>query len=108
MIQRNDLFDERMRKDYFYVVGAVAISIIAEMFSVVFVAPNSFHRFINVLSNVIGFGVSPLIPLLTVGAFSSEHSRLRWPNVLPSLINLLLVMLSPIYGLIFYVSPPRG
>jgi diguanylate cyclase (GGDEF)-like protein len=105
MSQHNDLFDERMLRDYFYAVSAVALSIVAEMLSVGFTAPNSLHRLINMISCVIGFGLSPLIALLMVNAFGSEHTKLRWPVLLPGLFNLLLVLLSPFYGLIFHISP---
>lgn len=107
MSQHNDLFDERMRRECLYAVGVVALSIIAETLSVVFVAPNSVHRLINMMSCVVGFGLSPLIALFMINAFRREHTKLRWPVLLPGLVNLLLAILSPFYGLIFYVSRPN-
>ena len=107
MSQHNALFSERARKAYLVAVCAVALSIIAEVLSVSFIAPNALHRFINKTSCVIGFGLSPLIPLLLVNAFGSEHTKLPWADMLPGLMNLFLVMLSPFFGFIFSVSPPN-
>ena len=104
MSQHNDLFGERRRRAYLYAVGAVALSIIAEVFSVGFAEPNSLHRVINFISCVIGFGLSPIIPLLLVNAYSDEGFRMNRAIMLPSVVNLALVVLSPVYGLIFEIS----
>lgn len=104
MSQHNDLFGERRRKAYFYAVGTVALSMIAELLSVGFAQPNSLHRGINMTACVIGFSLSPIIPLLLANGFSDEGFRLNRALMLPSVVNLLLVFLSPVYGFIFDIS----
>lgn len=104
MSQHNDHFREGRRRAYLYVAVAVALSLVAEAFSIVFTEPTSLHRSINLITCLIGFGLSPVIPLLLVNAFRDEGYRLNRALMFPFVVNLILVFFSPAYGFIFEIS----
>jgi hypothetical protein len=104
MSQRNNLFSKQRRRAYLYVVSAVALAIIAEALSVNFSQPYSVHRVINISSCIIGFALTPILPFLLVNAYRDETWKMKRVLLLPALINVVFVFLSPRYSLIFNVS----
>lgn len=107
MIKRNDVFSSKARRAWLLAVAAVGIAVIAEVITLSFVAPNRIHRIINMIFCVIGFGISPFIPLLMADVFEDQTDKpwLRLGFLLPATVSLVLSVLSPAFGFIFYHSP---
>lgn len=94
-----------VRKKYFvFSIGLVAIVLIAEMITSIFDSADSKYWIPNLLANMIGFSVSPFIPLGLSMAFGNRLSKVEHSIWIPSVLNAVLVLISPIYGLIFSVT----
>ena len=104
MIKQNDLFGAKERKPLLHMVWAVGVSIVAEIMTLSFMASTTTHRIINLVSCVIGFGISPFIPLLMARAFRLQKAKVNLVFHLPAISNLVLTVLSPFYGFIFRIT----
>lgn len=60
--------------------------------------------YFNIIFNVFGFALAPLIPIILISIFDATLIKKYYVLLLPTLINMVVVILSPIYGLIFYVD----
>lgn len=94
----------KRKKFFLFSIGLVAIVLIAEIFTSIFESTASKYWIISLIANMTGFSVSPFIPLVLSMAFGIKLSRLEYGIWLPSVINAVMVLLSPIYGLIFSVT----
>lgn len=61
-------------------------------------------RSMNIFSNVLGFSLSPIIPIAITLIFDSRILTTHKVLLLPSLINIVATVLSPFFNLIFYVD----
>lgn len=85
-------------------IELVALVLIAEIITSIFESSASKYWILSLTANMIGFSVSPFIPLVLSMAFGTRLSRLEYGIWLPSAINAVMVLISPIYGLIFSVT----
>lgn len=104
MIKNNGLLDNKQRRSLLHVVLAVSVAIIAEAVTVSFVSPIGWHLTVSLVFNAIGFGISPFVPLLMARAFDRQMSKTRLVYYFPATINLVLSLLSPLYGFIYHHS----
>lgn len=109
IILNNDTLG-RERKLYFKTAIFLCIlTIFAEMCSVLTTGSNHgsmtmvFHR-ANQLSNVIGFACSPLIALILTEIFDPEIVKRRRYLLIPSIVNIVLVVMSIWGGYVFQIS----
>lgn len=105
MIYCNDLFDRKTRRHFLYAVLSIVLVISAELGTVCAAYPRGSAPILLVGFNVIGFCVSPFIPIMVASAFGNQYHTRRIVFSLPAVINLVLTMLSPVYGFIFRVLP---
>ncbi len=104
MVLKNALFGTKTRRAFQRAIFVIGVIIISEMGASYFTEPSLFSRAMNIAFCTIGFSISPFVPYLIVSAFAHQRSRLGMILSIPALINLVLVLLSPIYGFIFAVS----
>lgn len=105
MIYCNDLFDPRTRRLFLYAVLSIAIVVIAEMGTVCSAYPIGRTQVLQNGFNLIGFSVSPFVPIMVASSFGN---RVRIRGILfslPAVISLVFTLLSPAYGFIFRVLP---
>lgn len=105
MVYCNDLFDSRTRRHFLYAVLSIAVVIIAEAGTVCSAYPVGSTQFLQNGFNVIGFSVSPFVPIMVASAFGNRFRIRGMLFSLPAVVNLVFTMLSPAYGFIFRVLP---
>ena len=105
MIRHNDLLDSKMRRHFLYAVLSIGIVIFAEMGTVYDAYPAEIAIVALTGFNIIGFSLSPFVPIIIAAAFGNHFKKQRILFLLPSLINLVFVFLSPVFGYIFSILP---
>lgn len=96
---------ENTRKYAFlYAIFFVVTVILSEAVTILAAQGGPDTRIISIIFNVVGFSLSPLIPIILIGIFDTTTlKKLRWFYI-PSLINIILVLLSTFLNVIFYVD----
>ncbi|MFH5834991.1 GGDEF domain-containing protein [Proteiniclasticum sp. C24MP] len=61
-------------------------------------------RHVNMIANVIGFALTPLIPVMISLIFDRGILKAHRLILLPTILNIMAVFLSPRYGLIFQIN----
>jgi diguanylate cyclase (GGDEF)-like protein len=61
-------------------------------------------RSINILCNILGFALTPIIPIAIILIFDRGILRTHKLLLTPTLINIAAAVLSPLFGFIFYVD----
>lgn len=93
------------RKRFFLLsITLIIIVIASEMITSICNDATNEYWIINLIANMVGFTISPFIPLVLSIAFGTMLSKLERGIWLPSVINAVMVWISPIYGLIFSVT----
>lgn len=93
------------RKGSFYLGAALTVLIIlSEAGTIMAVGGNADQRLLNVLCNVFGFALAPLIPIILIAIFDIRLLRSNKLLMLPSILNMLVTTLSPWLGFVFYVD----
>ena len=92
------------KKPFLYGIALTIIIIIAEAGTIL--AGNDFFgvRGPNILCNVVGFALTSLIPILLSTIFDVETLKANKWLLLPTLVNILAAVLSPLFKFIFYVD----
>ncbi len=103
MTIHNDIMEKAMKKKFLFSLLGVMIIILAEIGASFAMETHSF-RILHILSNVIGFTLSPFIPLLISLTFCRTSSRLTKLSLFSIGVNGVLTVLSSFYNLIFFVS----
>lgn len=103
MVQLNEGMERGRKSSFLLALFATVAVILAELGTDLLGGPNLLFRPYHIVCNVIGFSLSPVIPILLASVFSGERVRLRSWRFLPSYINCALALLSPAYGLIFRI-----
>jgi diguanylate cyclase (GGDEF)-like protein len=80
------------------------VVILAEIVTIYVNEGNTVLRSFNIFSNVIGFALTPVIPIALITIFDRNILQKHKLLVLPTLLNFLTVILSPFFGLIFYID----
>jgi diguanylate cyclase (GGDEF)-like protein len=93
------------RKRPFFAGIALTIIIILSEAGTLFAGQGSTNlRALNVICNVLGFALAPIVPLAITFIFDSGILRRTKIFFLPTLINMVAAALSPFYMSIFYVD----
>jgi len=104
LINNNNMLNENRKKPFMFCIILTAVIIIAEA-GTVLAADTAYNlRFINILCNVLGFALSPLIPVVLISIFDMKLLKAHKLFAIPSIINIIATVLSPRLGLIFYVD----
>lgn len=61
-------------------------------------------RNINIFSNVLGFALTPMIPIVITLIFDRRILTTHRLILVPTVINIIAVVLSPLFGFIFHVD----
>lgn len=104
LLHTNNLLEEHRKKPFRLGILLTIVIILTELGTL---ASGSFHpglRGLNILCNVIGFGLTPLVPVVLVAIFNLSFLKEHLYLLLPSLLNMVAVALSPSFGLIFSID----
>lgn len=102
---QNEIVDKRMKKFYFLGICATILVIVAELITTVFEKSLPLSHPLYYFANVVGFSLSPFIPLFLAIIFGNTYFKITNPIFFPFFINVMLTVFSPWTGYIFYVSP---
>ena len=78
--------------------------ILAEIGTIIAYEGKAELRSLNILCNVVGFSMTPVIPIVLTAIFDTKTLKRHGFLLLPTMINIAVVILSPIFGWIFYVD----
>lgn len=93
------------RKKPFLIAVVLTIIIILSEAGTLLTNNESFNlRSINILCNVLGFAITPIIPIVITLIFDNVILKSHKLLLIPTLINLVATVLSPIFRFIFYVD----
>ncbi|MGI5892664.1 MAG: GGDEF domain-containing protein [Bacillota bacterium] len=93
------------RKKPFLIAIILTVIIILSEAGTVFCDNGSLNlRSINILCNILGFALTPIIPISITLIFDERILKSHKLLLLPTLINIVAAVLSPLYGYIFYVD----
>lgn len=96
---------KNLQKKYFVQTGFLTIVIIiAETATVAFDHKNPSVRIFHILANVIGFSLTPFIPMLLINVMNNRRNIRKWWVVLPGIMNAIFSIISPWTCGIFSVS----
>lgn len=95
---------KKFRKKPFLIGIILTVIIILSEVGTVFADNTSLNlRSLNILCNILGFALTPVIPIAIILIFDSKILKTHKFMLIPTLINILFTVLSPLFGLIFYV-----
>ncbi|MGI6382398.1 MAG: GGDEF domain-containing protein [Tissierellaceae bacterium] len=92
------------KKPFFIAIGLTIVIILSEIGTILANYENLNLRSLNILFNILGFTLAPTLPIAITLIFDRrilESYKSLW---IPSLINAIASVLSPIMNLIFYVD----
>ena len=93
------------RKKPFLIGIILTIIIILSEAGTVFTDNGSLNfRSINILCNVLGFSLTPIIPIAITLIFDRRILTTHKLMLVPTFINIVAAVLSPVFGFIFYVD----
>lgn len=96
--------DKSRRMPFSISIILTVIVILSEIVTVFSSKGNISLRSINISFNVLGFALTPMIPIAIIAIFGKDIFRKYKLLLLPTLINVLATVLSPLFGFIFYVD----
>ncbi len=105
MVVHNGGIGRGRRGIYLTAILATVVAVVCELYGVLFEGGLASIRWLYVASSVVGFAVTPAIPVLLASVFGDTGARVTWLNLIPCALNALLAALSPFLGFIFEVAP---
>lgn len=104
IIRKSDVTSNKVNYFFRLSISAIIIAIAAEIATMYFGSASANYRLPNVIGNVIGFSVSPLIPLLIGRAISNQKKKSAILYWIPAAVNFVLSLLSSKFSIIFSVT----
>ena len=80
------------------------VVILAEIGTIIAYEGKAEVRSLKILCNVVGFSMTPVIPIVLTAIFDTKTLKRHGFLLLPTLFNIAVVILSPIFGWVFYVD----
>lgn len=104
LLYRNSQPDKSHKRLFSYGIVLTVLVILAEIGTITAYEGGTELRNLNIFCNVIGFSITPVIPIVLTALFDTKTLKKHEVLLLPTLINIAAVILSPIFGWVFYVD----
>lgn len=104
LLYDNNLLSTYRKRSFIYGIILTILVILAEIGTLLALEGRTYLRSLNILFNVLGFAFTPIIPIILIAVFSTKAHKINIFLLLPTMINFITVVLSPMFGLIFYVD----
>ncbi|MBN1774983.1 MAG: GGDEF domain-containing protein [Clostridiales bacterium] len=104
MVFSNSVLIRGRKRPFFCAIVLSIIVILAEIGTIVAGEGGSAWRSLNMVSNVVGFMLTPFIPVVLLSIFDSKALKARLYLLLPALLNGIAAVLSPFFGLLFSID----
>lgn len=104
LIYSNNILNQNQKVPFY--LGTVLTGLIVLLEAGTMIAGERYAnlRIMNIICNVFGFALSPVIPVILIGIIDIKIIKSNKTVMLPSLINIFAAALSPWYGFVFYVD----
>ncbi len=96
--------NDHRKRPFINGIAVTVLVIIAEAGTVIFTNDAADIRGLNIISNMIGFSLTPLIPVVLISIFDQDTLKQNRIILLPFIVNCLMTLLSPFFGWIFSVD----
>lgn len=96
--------DNRRKKAFASGMLITVVIIIAQIGTILTADGSPWLRTFNNMFNVLGFLLSPVIPIILLSIFDTNIIKRHKLLLVPTIINAVAVLLSPIFGFIFYID----
>lgn len=104
LLHYDNLLGNNRKIAFSYSILFVIIVILAEYGTILASGADIEMRTFNILCNILGFSLSPIIPICLIAIFDINILKKFKLLLLPTLLNTFIVVLSPFFGMIFYVD----
>ena len=104
LLRNGTMLNKYRKKPFIFGIVLAIIIIISEAGTILTDVGRPGLRNLNIFCNLLGFALAPIIPIALIAIFDNSVLKTYKLVLLPSLVNLVAVVLSPWFRLIFYVD----
>lgn len=104
LLHRSNMLNNYRKKPFLFAIVLTIIIILSEAGTILAGDGYTGLRNFNICCNVVGFAITPMIPLALIAISDITILQTHKLLLLPTLINMIAVVLSPAFKLIFYVD----
>lgn len=104
LLSSSTALNKERKKPLLMGIVLTVIIIVSEAGTILAGSGNLDLRNVNIISNVIGFALTPVIPLVITFIFDRRILKTHRYLLLPTLVNLAAAVLSSLFRIIFYVD----
>jgi hypothetical protein len=104
LIYSNNILNDKRKGPFWLGTILTIIIILSQVGTMIALDGNADMRFLNIICNVLGFALTPMIPIVLIAIIDVKILRVAKMLLLPSIINIFAAALSPWLGIIFYVD----
>jgi diguanylate cyclase (GGDEF)-like protein len=104
LLYNDNFLSQHRKRSFSYGIVFTVLIILFEIGTMLVSGGSAELRNFNILFNVLGFALTPVIPIVLIAIFDTKIIRMHNFFLLPTILNFVAVMLSPFFGLIFYVD----
>lgn len=104
LIRSNNILSQKRKGFFFLGIALTAMIILSEWGTIFAGEGNANLRGLNIICNVFGFAVSPVLPVILIAIIDFKVLKSNKLIMLPSFINIFATALSPWFGFVFYVD----
>lgn len=104
LLYSNNLLGNHRKRSFSYAIILTILVILSEGGTMIAYEGGTDLRSLNILCNVLGFALTPIIPIVLIAIFDTNAFKMHILLLLPTTLNIVAAILSPLFGLIFYVD----
>lgn len=104
LLHSSNMLNIYRKKPFLFGIMLTVIIIMSEAGSILAGGGSTGLRNLNILCNVVGFALTPIVPFALIAISDIMILRMHKFLLLPTLINIVASVLSPFFKLIFYVD----
>ncbi|MBK5254180.1 MAG: GGDEF domain-containing protein [Peptostreptococcaceae bacterium] len=104
LLHGDNLLSNNRKRAFLYGIGFTLLVVCAEVGTLLANGGSEELRIFNILCNVLGFAIAPIIPIVLIAIFDIKILQMNNLVLLPTILNIVATLLSPWFGLIFYVD----
>lgn len=104
LIYSNNILDQNRKGPFYLGTVLTVLIILSEAGTIIAGNGNADFRFLNIICNVFGFVLAPVIPIILIAIFDLNILKTKKLLMLPSILNVIATALSPWLGFVFYVD----
>lgn len=104
LLYHNNLLSNHRKEPFLFGIAFTVLVILSEVGTILTFGGSAELRNLNMLWNVLGFALTPMIPIVLIAIFDIKILLNHMFLLLPTIFNVVLTILSPWFGWIFYVD----